>query len=251
MMKRAFGLAALLVLGTVAGWGYTINLLDPGYSGRLWNTGWTSGGTYGTNDAQDGHYTWVRWADANRTTISSSGPAYIINDAPAFPFPYWRANESNVAAWVSTSADAPNIGQGAWFSWSTTFTLPSLYPEWNITLNFSVWADNRPEAIRLLSGSTVLASVATNYTGNQGHVSTFAGGPYSLTAMGLAPGTYTIRFDTYNASGSTGNPTGLFVRFNEAAALGIPEPSTYALMGTVGLALYLIRRRKKSTRTQA
>jgi hypothetical protein len=31
-----------------------------------------------------------------------------------------------------------------------------------------------------------------------------------------------------------------------AGTLGVPEPSTYALMGTVGLALYLLRRRKAS-----
>jgi hypothetical protein len=31
---------------------------------------------------------------------------------------------------------------------------------------------------------------------------------------------------------------------------GVPEPSTYALMGTVGLALYLLRRRK-SKKTEA
>ncbi|MGC8761088.1 MAG: PEP-CTERM sorting domain-containing protein, partial [Bryobacteraceae bacterium] len=137
-----------------------------------------------------------------------------------------------------------------YFSYYTTFMLPTSYPGWNITLNVSFWADNRPEAIKIYSGSTELASVSTNYTGILGHRSTYGGGPHTLSVLGLAPGTYTIRFDTYNAKGSSGNPTGLLVRFNEATALGVPEPSTYALMGTVGLALYLLRRRKKATHTQ-
>ncbi len=248
-MSRGLSLAALLVLGTVAGWGYTINLLNQ--PGGVWNTGWTNGGVYGPNDAQDGNYTWTRYTDNNRDSVIASGTAYIINDS-AFPFPFWRPNVDNIVAWVSTAAGPPNIGGEAWYSFFTTFTLPSTWSLWNVVLNFDVWADNQPQFVGLYSGSTLLSSVSPPMPSGSppaGHSSAYdssGSNPYlTLSSTSLTPGEYTIRFDVYNAPGISGNPTGLFAYFYEATATGVPEPSTYALMGTVGLALYLLRRRRK------
>jgi hypothetical protein len=245
MSPRLMVLACMIAFSAGSSWGISINLLDP--SNRLlWNTGWTSGGVYGTNDAQDGHYTWTQWTDALRSSVLATGTAYIINDNQ-FPFPYWRSNESGTAAWVSTAAGPPEINAEAWYSYYTSFTLPSTAPAWDVNLNVSVWADNQPQWIGLYFGSTLVtwAQPPPSPT-STAHSSSYSGGPNILTASSLLPGTYTIRFDVYNAKGSSGNPTGLFVRFNTATALGVPEPSTYALMGTVGLALYLLRRRKKA-----
>jgi hypothetical protein len=257
-MRRGLSLLGLMLVVSVVGWGYTIDLLS---SGALWNTGWTSGGVYGTNDAADGHYTWERWQNATRTTVISSGTAYIINDTQ-FPFPNWRPNISNpaTAAWVSYAAGPPNLNQEAWFSYYTSFTLPATYSYWNVAISVDVWADNQPQFIGLYSGSTLLSSatpasadldnnISTPPTGHVlGYHSSPSGTGLPLNATWLAPGTYTIRFDVYNASG-TGNPTGLFVLFRSAEATGVPEPATYALMGTVGLALYLLRRRRAGAKS--
>ncbi len=244
-MRRVLMLVALLAVASVAGWGYTINLLN--VANGVWNTGWTSAGVYGTNDAEDGHYTWTRWTDSTRTSVHSYGTAFIINDSD-FPMTAWRPNIENTAAWVSTEDGPPNINSEAWYSYYTTFTLPNTYSFWNVNMAVDVWADNQPQFIGLYSGTSLLASATPATTNNLGHTSTYDSSTSSnglpITANLLAPGTYTIRFDVYNAPGGIGNPTGLFVLFHSATAEGVPEPATYALMGTVGLALYLLRRRK-------
>lgn len=246
-MRRVLMLVAAMMVASMAGWGYTINLLN--VTNGVWNTGWTSAGVYGTNDAEDGHYTWTRWTDSTRTFVQSSGTAYIINDLN-FPMTTdWRSNQVNTAAWVSTAAGPPNIDSEAWYSYYTTFTLPNTYPLWKVNMAVDVWADNQPQFIGLYSGTSLLASAtpATATPANSGYTSEYDSSTSSnglpITANLLAPGNYTIRFDVYNASG-IGNPTGLFVLFRSATAEGVPEPATYALMGTVGLALYLLRRRK-------
>jgi len=84
---------------------------------------------------------------------------------------------------------------------------------------------------------------------NSNHVNslnTFGGaitwgiGPYLGNAYGtgLLPDTW----DYWNGGGPV-------IRYG-AGTFSVPEPSTYALMGTVGLALYLLRRRK-SKKTEA
>ena len=242
MSSRLVILACMIAFSAGSSWGISINLLT---SYSLWNTGWTSGPVYGTNDAQDAHYTWTRWTDSTRTSVLSTGHAYIINDTQ-FPFPFWRPNETNIAAWVSTAGGPPHINQEAWYSFYTSFTLPNSAPAWDVNLNVSVWADNQPQEIGLYYGSTLVTSAVPPQEPSSpptAFTPSYSGGPTTLTAFSLMPGTYTIRFDVYNEPGTQFNPTGLYVRFNTATALGVPEPSTYALLGTVGLALYLLRRR--------
>jgi len=258
-MKRLVSLVALLAALSVVGWGYTIDLLNP--SNRLlWNTGFTSAGNYGMNDQQDGHYTWVRWSDATRTSlytpVPNSGQAYIINDAPAFPLNVWRPNIANTAAWVSYDAGPPELNKEAWYTYYTSFTLPTTFTAWNVNLILDVWADNQPQFVGLYSGNTLLDAYNPPPAGSgipTAHLGGYDSSPdskgFALSAILVPPGTYTIRFDVFNAAGSSQNPTGLFVLFNTATAEGVPEPGTYALMGTVGLALYLLRRRKTAVKS--
>jgi len=254
-MRRALSLLGLLLVVSVVGWGYTIDLLSSGY---LWNTGFTTGTSgieYGVNGAQDAHYTWVRWATSARKDEEriGSGRAHIIN-VSNFPIPPWRDNINNVAAWVSYEPGPPYLNAVAWFSYYTSFTLPKDFPFWNVALTLRVWADNTPEFIGLYDswGNELDSVIPPPPSGNppQGYVIGYDSGPLMLNALGLVPGTYTLRFDVYNAPGSRFNPTGFFVLFDDSArATGVPEPATYALMGSVGLALYLLRRRKAGAKS--
>jgi hypothetical protein len=128
-----------------------------------------------------------------------------------------------------------------------------------------VWADNDPNRISIMDGTTELAFVVPPQPLNNGEcgykgpgsgspscgsrdpdVNAYSGGPNTLSYNGLLGGrTYTIRFEVIN-QGTSATPAGLWVQWQSAFATGVPEPSTYALMGTVGLALYLLRRRKKA-----
>jgi hypothetical protein len=245
-------LLGLLLVVSVVGWGYTINLL--GIPNGLWNTGYRADGEYGSNGDPDAHYTWVRWQESARLNITDSGIARIIDVAPNFPMPPWRDNINNVAAWVSYQSGPPNLNQEAWFSYYTSFNLPATFPFWNVALTLNVWADNVPEFIGLYNSGGALLSSAfpapPSGTPPEGFRDTYNSGGLMLNALGLVPGTYTLRFDVYNAPGSRFNPTGLFVLFDDSSrATGVPEPATYALMGTVGLALYLLRRRKAGAKS--
>jgi hypothetical protein len=249
-MRRGLSLLGLLLVVSVVGWGYTINLL--GMPNGLWNTGYSADYVYGSNGDPDAHYTWVRWTGPARDDRIASGKAYII-DRPGFPLTVWRPNIDDVAAWVSYQSGPPNVGDKAWFSYYTSFKLPTDFPFWNVEIKLRVWADNVPEFIGLYdSGGTVLDSALPALPSGippEGFRDIYDSGPLMLNAPGLVPGTYTLRFDVYNAEGSRFNPTGLFVLFDSARATGVPEPATYALMGTVGLALYLLRRRKAGAKS--
>jgi hypothetical protein len=84
--------------------------------------------------------------------------------------------------------------------------------------------------------AVLLAAMNVSYNTFGGRV-TYGAGPLSgLYAMAVgASGDFT----KWEFSSSTAS-------FIANGSFAVPEPSTYALMGTVGLALYLLRRRKKA-----
>lgn len=257
MTRRLMSLVALLAALSVVGWGYTINLLTVGQTYTLYNTGVNNSGLALSGTVVDSHYTDNNWAGSNQTFTSRN--------------PAWRSDittGSNQVRWITpgSGGGTQNVAPGTIYFY-TNFELPTTYPFWNVTMTALVWADNDPNSMALLDGSTVLTSVALpqpfngpNGAGEYGYrgpgstvscpgdVTCYSGGPATLSYNGLVGGkTYTIRFEVMNI-GSSANPAGLWVQWQSASALGVPEPGTYALMGTVGLALYLLRRRKTTAK---
>ncbi len=249
-MSRALSLTALLVLGTVAGRGYTINLLTPGQIYTLYNTGVHNTGSALSDGEEDPHYKDNNWALSDKTYASR-------NTA-------WRSDittGSNQVRWITpgSGGGTQNVAAGTIYFY-TSFTLPDTFPFWNVTMAALVWADNTPTRISLMDGTTELTfaippspdrSGECGYKGPgspSGACSSgayYSGGPNTLSYNSLLGGkTYTIRFEVVNM-GSSANPAGLWVQWQSASATGVPEPGAYALMGTVGLALYLLRRRGK------
>lgn len=260
-MKRVLGLGVLLLACGTAGWSYTINLLS---TNALWNTGFQSDGTYGGDNQQDGHYNWLQWDNVSQSTVIGSGNAHII-DRTGFPIPPWRPNLANTAAWISTAGGPPNPGPNAgYYSFYTTFELPTDFPFWNLSLQFDVWADNAPTFVGLLSGNNANVGGWQNYPVSApsgflayvnpgvpspdptlGYLSSYNGGTgLNLSATGLTPGFYTLRFDVFNAPGAPINPTGLFVKFSSATAEGVPEPSSLVFLASAAVSLIWFRRRK-------
>jgi hypothetical protein len=68
---------------------------------------------------------------------------------------------------------------------------------------------------------------------------------FELDTAGLTSGLNTLTFVIENAQGANGNPTGLRAEFVTAAARPVPEPGTWALMGSgIGLLVFARSRRK-------
>lgn len=250
-MTRTLSVGFLLLAYTAAGWGLTIDLLA---TNALRNTGFHFNGAvevYGVNDSEDFRYTWVQWSDSSRSSQIRNGTSFIINDN-SFPMNVWRPNIDNTAAWVSIGPGPDPLNhQDAWFSYYTNFVLPNTWPAWNLAITLDVWADNTPEFVGLYNSSGTLVSSVTpalpSGGGEFGYALAYDSSPSSngllLTGSYLLPGTYTLRFDVYNKSGPNINPSGLFVLFHSAEAVGTPEPSSVALIGTIGFALFWLRRR--------
>jgi hypothetical protein len=261
-MKRLVSLVAMLAALGVVGWGYTINLLTVGQPYTLYNTGVDNSGLALSGTVVDPHYTDNNWAGSNATFTSRNDAwrsdittgLYNANDGP-----------NNPVRWITPGSGGGGqaVDAGTIYFY-TNFTLPTTYPLWNVVMSVLVWADNTPTRISLMDGSTELASTVPPTPSNSGECgyvgpgsstgacsggAAYSGGPNSLSYNGLIGGqTYSIRFEVIN-QGSSGNPAGLWVQWQSASAEGVPEPGTYALMGTVGLALYLLRRRKTAAKS--
>jgi len=237
------------------GWGYTINLLTYNQPYTLYNTGVNNSGVALNTGQVDPHYTDNNWAGTSDT--------YVRRHTA------WRndiTSGSGQVRWITPTnsvngSNPDNVDAGTNYFY-TNFTLPTTYPSWNVTMSVWVWADNDPNRISIMDGTTELAFVVPPQPSNNGecgykgpgssssscgsNYSPYTGGPNTLSYNGLLGGrTYTIRFEVIN-QGNSSTPAGLWVQWESAHATGVPEPSTYALMGTVGLALYLLRRRKKA-----
>jgi hypothetical protein len=243
------------------GWGYTINLLTYNQPYTLYNTGVNNSGVALNIGQVDPHYTDNNWA--------------VTSDTYVRRHTAWRSDitsGSGQVRWITPTnsvngSNPGNVNAGTIYFY-TNFTLPTTYPSWNVTMSVWVWADNDPNRISIMDGTTELAFVVPPQPSNNGecgykgtgsvlssssscyNYSDYSGGPNTLSYNGLLGGRlYTIRFEVIN-QGTSANPAGLWVQWVSASATGVPEPSTYALMGTVGLALYLLRRRK-SKKTEA
>jgi len=250
-------LAALIGLTLASagiGWGYTINLLTYNQPYTLYNTGVDNFGNALSTGSSDPHYTDNNWAGSNATYVQRHTA--------------WRSDitsGSGQVRWITPTnsvngSNPGNVDAGTIYFY-TNFTLPTDYPFWNVTMTAYVWADNDPNRISIMDGTTELAFVVPPQPLNNGECGykgpgssssscgtydPYSGGPNTLSYNGLLGGrTYTIRFEVIN-KGNSPTPAGLWVGWESADATGVPEPSTYALMGTVGLALYLLRRRKKA-----
>jgi len=142
-------------------------------------------------------------------------------------FPYGPAGNALVSATLNQSSPAVS-GTGS--VWSYVGTPVKLTPGWYMILA-SGFNDNDP---------AITGMLGTDYS-----VNTFGGAvSYGYPQVLSATTFYGILAYNYPS-----NPQWILASSTAihtfGGTFGVPEPSTYALMGTVGLVLYLLRRRKK------
>lgn len=234
MMKRAFGLAALLVLGTVAGWGISV---DPAITYTI--TGGTIAG-YSTvgipfrvvqpiSVVALGAFDYlgsVGLSSSARITVSIQEWNGSVGLTP---------NPGSTLASVTLTSASPAYGGNVWKT-LTTSTL--LNPGWYFLTASGFTTGQGSSDPTVLVTPAYYALDTFNNAVQYGTSVPFGGNTFWLTAVGTGSTLDTWIFGS----------TPIFIA---GGSFAVPEPSTYAMMGTVGLALYLIRRRKKSTRTQA
>lgn len=229
-MSRAFSLMVLLVACAVAGWGISV---DPGIS-----------------------YTRSSGTDANYAVI---GLPFCLNRPITV-----------------TALGVYDYGFNG-LSGSLTVSIYSWNPSNPLTLGTQIVSTTLNNSSAFVSGT----GSVWNYVGGPSGVPLNTTGWYLLLAEGFtytganpdkaiqtsAPGYYTT--DSFNGAvsygyqvlpsaylalvGASSNSLDFYYGTKNpvplaAGTFGVPEPSTYALMGTVGLALYLLRRRKASAK---
>lgn len=176
--------------------------------------------------------------------IVSSGPGSATWFATNYLTPYYNDITSS-ARWIAPATLVPSAGaldpllvQDAGTYQLVQFfnvplasisfaTLSGVFAADNcatITLNTTLLATTGGTCVDFLNGSS-------NFTGVT---------PFSATTSAFNPGLNTLRINLRN----DGGPAGLYVSFTNAAAEGsnVPEPGTYAAMGSGLVLLALLRR---------
>ena len=104
------------------------------------------------------------------------------------------------------------------------------------------WSDNTA-ALYVNTGveTGIVTTANTSIDGGPTTTPDSATGSPTTYSLAVTGGTsYTVDLDVYNIPNSGPNPTGANIQFTETV---VPEPSTYALLGIGGLALFIVSRR--------
>ncbi len=241
-MSRALSLMVLLVAGSVAGWAISV---DPAiaYNNVTGNQGWTGalGMTFqvtrpitidalGVFDSGQNGLLRDLYVEIREVTIlgSITGCTTASNceltDAGTV-----LANSPAASATFSAGGSYPLVSGARWQSIPET-TLSAGY--WMVI----AYGYGTGEPNYNASGG-LPTHVASSNTYNGAVV--WGVGPYIGNAYGV--GTLPTVWDFWSGGGP-------IIRYGAGTFSVVPEPSTYALMGTVGFALYLLRRRKANAK---
>lgn len=249
MSLRVLILAGLLVVASFSTSAITIDLLDPA-NNQLYNTGVNSSGIALANNSVDAHYQWLNKPGTNPDT---NAYAWRDVDWPIQGGNLWRLNSIGVAGepdsvWIApapaVTGTNDNFSPGN-YAITTTFNLPNLSGllGYELILQGTLWSDNRVNSVQLYGPGGGPALSTSAIAGTDQDYRLVNGRTFGFNLSNLTAGIYTIQFNLVNAAGASRNPAGLHVRWSEGLATGVvPEPGTYVLMATVGLALFLLSR---------
>lgn len=252
-MSRALSLMALLMASTVAGWGYTVAITVPNGSFESPNI---NTGTYPNYTGATGEY-WYRVVVNPGTGAGSAGPRQLpIGGAPYVSGVHDQAaGVGRNSALYHTGVDLSGLPGGGLFAGTYTLTYDLGIRSDQTTprptgYTIEVWGLN---SVGSIVGSAALGSYSfvfpSNYDWTGRWNDDLAFSFVAATNPSITQLQIRLINDTAGAGisgsiiGGTNAAQLLFDRIRLEGDL-VPEPSTYALMSTVGLALYWLRRRK-------
>ena len=237
-MRRVMMLVALLSVASVAGWGISIPVIE--YKNILGNQTWTGALSFafevtrpitvdalGVFDSQSNGlasdiYVEIRQITKLGNSSCSPGPTCMFSNSGTTlaPSPLTSATFFNYNSYTL-------LGGARWQN-ITPVTLAAGY----YMLTTRGYGSGEPNYNA--GGGT---PVHVNALNNLGGAIVWGIGPQYGNAYGEGEVDLPTIWDFHNKGGPT-------IRYGAGTFSVVPEPATYALMGTVGLALYLLRRRK-------
>lgn len=241
-MSRALSLALLLVAVSVAGWGISIPVIS--YNNIAGNQAYTGALSFafqvnrpitidalGVFDSSSDGLNRQLYVEIRQITNlgSFSTPCTSTSNCELVDAGTTLASNPIVSATFYTTTTYPLLGGARWQTIPLT-TLATGY--WMLTA-YGYGANEK----NYNAGGGTAVHVGTLDT--FGGAITWGVGPYFGNAYGS--GTLPSIWD-FNLGG------GPVIRYGAGTFSVVPEPGTYALMGTVGLALYLLRRRKAASK---
>lgn len=222
-MSRALSLMVLLVAGSVVGWGISV---DPGI---IFNT------TTGT---------------IQTTTTAVGIPIEVTSPITLFGLGAFDYQGDGIQGSTEITVNVRPFNPSSYVIGSpisgASVTLSSASP----LAYGSVWG-YLPNSVTLAAGWYVI--YATGFDGNNPVIGGLGASDTTTQSFG---GAVNYGLPTTSPVGTLygiyTNNGWVFSNLSQihisGGTFGVPEPSTYALMGTVGLALYLFRRRKLSAK---
>lgn len=253
-MRRLMSLVALLAALSMVGWGYTVSITVPN-------------GSFESPDIATGVFTdytggsdyWYRVVINSNLGAGSAGPRQLpIGGLGATLLHDQAGAVGRNAALYHTGVPLSSLPGGGLFA--GTYTLKwdlGIRPDQNSPrptgYSIEVWGLDSSNAIVGPALGTYSYSFPSDFNWDSQWTDDLS---FSFVAV-TNPTITKLQIRLINTTPGSGSPgiiggnaaaQILFDRIRLEADL-VPEPSTYALMGTVGLALYLLRRRKTAAKS--
>lgn len=233
--------------GKTVGWAFIAGALLLGFPPTahadlittLYNTGVNDSGVPLANAARDTHYDLISGPALGTSDSYPFDPYIFTGSGGGWPInPYYQGSnqgpwiaDNTSSAWVAPIApiiDSLDTHPVGTYTYRTTFDLTGLNP--GTAVITGRWSTDNTGPKIVLNANDVLDASSGYSTWYDFDIDS-----------GFISGINTLDFVVWNASGTTGNPTGLRVEMTGTANI-IPEPASLALLG-VGLVGIAFRRK--------
>lgn len=187
----------------------------------------------------DPHYTITSRPDNSQSTdafVIQGHPNWADNGQDGIPDTAF----TDASRWINPYEVDLFEGSAAVGTWTYELTFDLSAIKSDLFTVEGVWSSDNAGSEILLNGNSI--------SGTSTPVSAFTDA-YAFTLGGQAglfeDGQNTLQFTVTNASGSSGNPTGLRVEFGDFTAHPVPEPAHFGFLALVVMFGFLMIRRRK------
>ena len=180
----------------------------------------------------------------SRPDNGQSTDAYVIEGHPN-----WADNGqdgtpdtafTDASRWINPYSDTPYNGTAAVGTWTYELSFDLSAIKSDLFFVNGVWSSDNDGDDILLNGHAISGTSTPGNAFENAYQFTLGGQP-SIFEDGIN----TLQFTVNNASGGSGNPTGLRVEFFDYTVHPVPEPAHFGFVALIGMFGFLIIRRRK------